>query len=116
MKNGRFDEDGHICWYKDGRLHREDGPAVEMLDGTKHWWVDGKRHRLDGPAVEWVDGTKQWFVNDRRHRLVGPAIEYPNGRKVWYVDGQEVNILAVFGYEPSVPLTEEQQMILRLAS
>ena len=48
-------------------LHRDDGPAVEYLDGSKEWWKNGRRHRLDGGAFMnakgiytewWVDGVK----------------------------------------------------------
>ena len=27
--------DGERRWYKEGKLHREDGPAVEAANGTK---------------------------------------------------------------------------------
>ena len=27
--------------YKDGKLHRTDGPAVEYTDGDKEWWIEG---------------------------------------------------------------------------
>ena len=26
-----------------GKLHREDGPAIEYTNGFKQWWLDGKR-------------------------------------------------------------------------
>jgi hypothetical protein len=29
-KNGQHLEHGGTCWYKDGRLHRENGPAVQL--------------------------------------------------------------------------------------
>ena len=29
-------------WYLNGKLHREDGPAVEYANGTKHWLLNGK--------------------------------------------------------------------------
>ena len=53
-------------YYKDPAKtirHREDGPAIEDVDGNKEWWVNGKLHRLDGPAVEYSDGVKEWWVN-----------------------------------------------------
>jgi hypothetical protein len=28
-------------WYYGGRLHREDGPAVENSDGSGEWWING---------------------------------------------------------------------------
>ena len=48
---------------KDGKLHREDGPACEYSNGTKHWYLDGKLHREDGPAFEYSDGTKHWYLD-----------------------------------------------------
>ena len=72
------------AWFKDGNLHREDGPAVEYSTGSNEWWLNGKRHREDGPAIEAEDGTKMWFKHGKRHREEGPAIEYANGEKHWY--------------------------------
>lgn len=51
-------------YYKDKEktiLHREDGPAIEYLNGDKAWYRDGKLHREDGPAVEYVDGGKEYW-------------------------------------------------------
>ena len=48
--------DGTKRWYKDGDLHREDGPAV-IKAGKYEYYRYGKRHRLDGPA-HIVFGTK----------------------------------------------------------
>ncbi len=42
-------------------------------------------HREDGPAVEHIDGYKAWYINGLYHRLDGPAIEYPNGDKYYYL-------------------------------
>ena len=35
--------DGSYYWYKTGTLHREDGPAVEHLDGIKQWYLNDIR-------------------------------------------------------------------------
>lgn len=32
--------------------------------GTKIWKLNGKLHREDGPAIEWADGRKEWWIND----------------------------------------------------
>ncbi len=32
-------------------------------NGTKRWYLNGKLHREDGPAIEWSDGTKEWWLN-----------------------------------------------------
>ena len=53
-------------WFNSkGQRHREDGPAVEYINGTKLWYLNGQRHREDGPAVEYADGTKYWFLKDK---------------------------------------------------
>ena len=49
-------DNGDKYWYLNGKLHREDGPAVEWSNGSKEWWLNGELHREDGPAVECVDG------------------------------------------------------------
>ena len=58
--------DGDKIWYKDGRRHRENGPACEYADGTKHWYKEGKCHREVGPAVEFLDGTKYWYLEGKQ--------------------------------------------------
>ena len=57
--------DGRKEWYKDGKLHRDDGPAIECADGSKHWYKDGKLHRDDGPAIEWANGSKEWYKDGK---------------------------------------------------
>ena len=46
-----------------GELHREDGPAVELTDGTKYWMINDQYHREDGPAIENANGDKHWYLN-----------------------------------------------------
>lgn len=56
-----------IYYYKDGQLHREDGPATEHNSGKKYWLICGKLHRLDGPACEWDErGYCAWFINNKQ--------------------------------------------------
>jgi hypothetical protein len=40
-----------------------DIPSVIIKDdyGTKWWRVSGKLHREDGPAIEWGNGRKEWW-------------------------------------------------------
>lgn len=92
-KNGKLhrddgpaiDGENEKIWYRDGSLHRDNGPAIER-SGEKHWYKNGKKHRLDGPAIENFE-YKCWYVNDKLHREDGPAIEYYNGTKCWFLDG-----------------------------
>ncbi len=81
--------DGTKIWRRDGKLHREDGPAVERPDGTKQWWLDGQQHREGGPAVERANGTKEWWLGGQRHREDGPAVEWAGGTKAWWLYGQQ---------------------------
>ena len=75
-------------WWLDGKLHRENGPAVEYFDGDKYWYLNGKNHREDGPAIEYANGAKEWFFKGERHREDGPAVEYANGGKEWFFKGE----------------------------
>ena len=59
-------ETGHKFYYSDREmknLHREDGPAVEYVNGDRVWYLNGLFHREDGPAVQWEDGPKWWYLN-----------------------------------------------------
>ena len=73
-------------WFLNGKLHREDGPAVEYADGHKSWYLNDKRHREDGPAIEWADGdkfwcSKSWYLNgkevteEEHKRITSPVVE-----------------------------------------
>ncbi len=61
---------------------------VEYLNGTKKWFKNGLLHRLDGPAVEYANGTKEWFKNGKRHREDGPALKFSDSIKYWYLEGK----------------------------
>ena len=83
-----IDEFGNIFYYNENnKLHREDGPAIEYVDGDKWWYKNGKLHKEDGPAVEYSDGDKGWYKNGLQHKEDGPAVEYSDGNKeYWYND------------------------------
>ncbi len=36
---------GSRLWCHGSQLHREDGPAVEYVNGKQEWWHNGKRVR-----------------------------------------------------------------------
>ena len=78
-------------WYKDGKRHREDGPAIESRHGGEHWYKDGKRHRIDGPAIENSNGSRSWYRDGYLHRIDGPAYENPDGIKIWSIKFTEYN-------------------------
>lgn len=83
MRNPKIDRFGNKLWIVKGKLHRLEGPAVEIaeddkildiVDGTefkyykgdKFWFVKGKLHRLDGPAIERADGSVEYWENGIR--------------------------------------------------
>jgi len=59
----------------------------EFPHGEKRWIVNGKLHREDEPAIVYHDGTKFWYINGENHREDGPAIIYPDGSISWYLNG-----------------------------
>lgn len=97
-------------YYKNNKIHREDGPAVESQNGSKEWHIEGKLHskqisdncggyvkyylkdeeghREDGPAIESSDGTKIWLNNGLLHREDVAAKEWANGDKEWWLNGK----------------------------
>jgi len=65
-------------WYLNGKLHREDGPAIQ------YWYYNGQKL------------SEEWYLNDKCHRLDGPAIQvwYYNGQKLsesWYLNGVKLS-------------------------
>ena len=62
MKNNGFhiNEFGTKCWYKDGELHREDGPALIYSDGAQLWYKEGEEYE---PSAH---DLMTWKMNERR--------------------------------------------------
>ena len=54
-------------WFNnDDQHHRIGGPASISSNGMKGWFVNGKPHRLDGPAFEMLSGCvdcKEYWVD-----------------------------------------------------
>jgi hypothetical protein len=52
MDNPVIDKYGNKFWYDtDGKLHRDDGPAIERANGRKSWYLHKKCISFD----EWLD-------------------------------------------------------------
>lgn len=95
MKQVVFKNSDNTAYYKNNQLHREDGPAIEWKNGSKHWYFHGLLHRTDGPAIDlfapYLGYTiKKWSINGKWHREDGPAVEWGNGYKEWWIDGQQL--------------------------
>ena len=75
-------DSGNKQWFLNGKLHREDGPAIERPDGYKAWFLNDVRYTEEeyysklNPAKVKVDdiGTKAWEPNGKMHKDEGPAI------------------------------------------
>ena len=92
--NGKYANINALCvkyWYKYGKLHRRDQPAIEYANGDNDWYWNDERHREnDQPAVENANGGKEWYWYGKPHRendLVPALVEYTNGKK-WYLHGK----------------------------
>lgn len=97
------DKFGDKRWTVFGKLHNENGPAIEFSDGTKAWYMDGLCHRWERdkdtglflPAVEWADGSKDWYHYGVSHRdeidpetgLSLPAMILADGSRYHLVNG-----------------------------
>lgn len=82
--------DGSQRWYRYGKLHREDGPAVIRADGSQKWYRNGEMHREDGPAGIYPNGARSWYKDGKFHREDGPAIISTNGDQSWYINGEKL--------------------------
>jgi hypothetical protein len=74
------------------------GELQEHTDGDKFWYLNGKLHRIDGPAVD-VWGYKSYYINGIRHREDGPAIEFTDGTKEWWLNGQQIPCITQLQFE-----------------
>lgn len=120
MSSQVLELDKSISYLKDGKLHREDGPALIWKNG-KHfkYYINGVLHRIDGPAsvskhvTEYrVNGSlhredgpayikhkdniliEKWYLNDKVHRSLndGPAILFKNKDKIIYQEWTENDV------------------------
>lgn len=88
----RHFHNGTIAWYKNNRLHKEDGPAVvNPSKGERIWYQNGLMHNENGPAYENDLGTKVWLINAKRHREDGPAVIKSDGTEKWIIDDRELS-------------------------
>ena len=100
-------------WYLNGKLHREDGPAITHQSGEWGWYLNGKLHRDGGPAMQ-IEGDEAWYQHGKLHNTHGPAITYADGSKAWFLNGVELTeeeFDSRFG-EGSPPIIEVGGMIV----
>lgn len=100
--NGSVDEK---IYYKNGIIHREDGPAIieyypEGEIRSETYFMNGNRHRSDDlPAKLWYGRKgnireKVYYKNGKMHRVYGPSIiEYFGSGDIrynmWHYNNEE---------------------------
>lgn len=52
-------------WYKNGKLHRIHGPAIEYKNGFKVWCKNGLLYKECGPEIIYNIYIKKWFINKK---------------------------------------------------
>jgi hypothetical protein len=69
---------------------------IKGKNGTKIWYRNGKRHREDGPAIEYVNGDKAWYLNgDKLTEAEFNARKNTCSGKVVEIDGKKYKLVEV---------------------
>lgn len=92
----RYDDDYRL-------VHCVDDQPVETEDGELRWYKDGMLHRENGPAVVYQNGDGDWYCNGRPHRTDGPSFSNPIG---WFIGG--VRITTTKQYQRKAKLSDEE--------
>ena len=62
LPNGRHMLSGNVQVYiRNGKKHRDSGPAEIHPSGYQAWFQNGLRHRVGGPAVTHIDKRKEYW-------------------------------------------------------
>ncbi len=95
-RNDRMGMDhGCIVWKKDGRIHRNDGPATISAVGDLYvpntwctarytWQYHGHFHRVGGPSNESLNSCQSWNLYGDSCRCDGPAEMGDHSLIAWY--------------------------------
>lgn len=86
-----LDQNGFLAHYVDGLLHNDnDEPALTREKFQfKGFYKKGKLHRVNGPAVIHFE-YRAYYVEGVRHRLEGPAVYYTGGMKEYWEYGVKI--------------------------
>ncbi len=69
---------GTKVWYKNGLLHREDGPSFIYYNGDKEWWLAGK--------YIWDSAWNKLYLRTKIVCSKEQYREYPALRILTYID------------------------------
>lgn len=113
LLDGIYDREFETFYFKNGRLHRDDGPAyIDKQHGAEKWFFEGKLHRVggpaysncnreewrqngvlhntEGPAIAWAKGGIRYYYHGKLHRLDGPALIDSDGNEVYFRYGKRI--------------------------
>jgi hypothetical protein len=71
-----------------GKVPAISNGRYELTGGTVVWFRDGKKHRENGPAEKNRSGYEAWFHRGLLHRDGGPAVTHPTGATEYWIKGQ----------------------------
>jgi len=71
--------------YRNGLLHREDGPAIIGPGGYQEWYRNGELHREDGPAVIYRDVAQYWYLHGKEVRMED-VLDTPEKREAYLLE------------------------------
>lgn len=57
--DGPIELDDRIVWFKNGNIHREDGPAIQFKDGRKLWALNGNEVTEQEAAAHREESSRQ---------------------------------------------------------
>jgi hypothetical protein len=63
--------DGSRAWYLNGKLHRQDGPAVESPNGYREWCLNGEQFKDCGRFLKALGKT----VSEKRFKEIKNLLE-----------------------------------------
>jgi|SRR5579859_2875925 len=106
FRHGGMNETIFVIHFRFERFMIKNNQYICEIDeyGDKFWLLNGQYHREDGPAVEYVNGYKAWYLYDQLHRLDGPAVEHADGNKSWYYYGKYIDCASQEEFERLIKL------------
>ena len=60
----------YSAWYTNNQLHRENGPAVTLKDGTKQWWIEGVQLTEEQFNNRTKEYEELWRIEDEDNEQV----------------------------------------------
>jgi hypothetical protein len=64
---------------------------IDETTKAKHWFLGDKLHREDGPAIEYVDGNEWHYYNDEYIDNWSSEIKQTDWSRFWYINGQRID-------------------------